>query len=75
MAVSEIAVRITNSFKDEVELHLEPWGEQYKIQSGASIKVEVNGPNTDILELECAEGKLIVYGWPGSVVTVSAIRE
>jgi hypothetical protein len=75
MAGSEIALRITNSFKEDVELHIERGGEQYRIQSGASVKVEVNGPDNDILELEYAEGRLVVYGWPGSVLTISAIRE
>ncbi len=42
--------------------------------SGVAYKVEAKGPDNDILELEYAERKLIVYGWSGSVVTISKIE-
>jgi len=72
--VSEIVFRITNSVKEDITLHLEPWGEQYIMASGVAYKVEAKGPDNDILELEYAERKLIVYGWSGSVVTISKIE-
>ena len=72
--MSEIIFRITNSAKEDIALHLEPWGEQHVISSGVAYKVEAKGPDNDILEVEYAERKLVVYGWPGSVVTISKIE-
>jgi hypothetical protein len=73
-AVSEIVFRITNSVKEDITLHLEPWGEEYIMSNGVAYKVEAKGPDNDTLELEYAERKLIVYGWPGSVVTINKIE-
>jgi hypothetical protein len=74
--VSEIAIRITNSSRENMMLHLEPWGEQYTMSVGATFKVEAEGPDGDILELEFADGRLVVWGWSGSVVKIcEAVRE
>jgi len=72
--VSDFAFRITNSSKDDLELHLEPWGEKYNMTPGAVFKVQATGPDNDILEIESTKGKIVVYGWPGSVVTVSPVE-
>ena len=57
--------------QNDIILHLEPWGQQYNLPAGGMFKVEAKGPNNDVLELEYHEGKLVLYGWPGSVVMIS----
>jgi hypothetical protein len=71
MSLTDISFRIRNNSKTDLELHLEPWGEQYSMPIGATFKVEADGPEDDVLEIEYVEGRIIVYGWSGSVVTVS----
>ena len=72
MPITEIALRITNSLKQDLTVHLEPWGEQYKMAAGVTLKIEAKGPDGDILELEYGDGTITVYGWSGSVIAISA---
>ena len=52
-------------------MHLEPWGEQYRMAPGVTLKIEAKGPDGDILEVEYGDGTITVYGWSGSVVAIS----
>lgn len=72
--MSKFALRITNSSADNLELHLEPWGEQYSMPVGTVFKVEAEGPDNDILEVESGKGRIVIHGWSGSMVTVSRLE-
>ena len=65
--MSQVAFRITNSAEKDITLDLEPWSQQYTMSSGVSYRVEAGGPESDVLEREYNEHKLVVYGWTGSV--------
>lgn len=43
--MSDIVFRITNSAKEDIALHLEPWGEQYVMSTGSACTVKANGPD------------------------------
>lgn len=68
--MSEIALRIRNLEQKEIIVFLEPWGEQYAMPPGATWKIEGNGPDEDMLEIHYSEGKIVVWGWPGSLVAI-----
>jgi hypothetical protein len=72
MAERHITVRLMNSLTRDLTVHLEPWGEQHKMTAGASLIIEAKGPDSDMLELEYSEESIRVYGWSGSVVSISA---
>jgi hypothetical protein len=53
-----------------VTFFLEPWGEQYLMAPEATFEIVARGPEGDCLEVEFADDHIILYGWPGSVVTL-----
>ena len=64
------SLRVCNAHASPITLHLEPWGEQYTMPPEATFVVVARGPEGDALEVECAEEHIVLYGWPGSVVTL-----
>ena len=63
-------LRIRNGGSADIELHLEPWGDQFVLEPGASVDVIARGPGDGHLELESRDGRVVIYGWVGSVATV-----
>jgi hypothetical protein len=53
-----------------VTLRLEPWGEEYTVPPGATVQVVARGPAGDALDIQWADDRVTVYGWPGSIVAV-----
>jgi hypothetical protein len=64
------SLRVCNAHARPITLHLEPWGEQYTMPPEATFLVIARGPEGDALEVECAEDHIVLYGWPGAVVTL-----
>ena len=64
------SLRVCNAHAVPITLHLEPWGEQYTMPPEVTFVVVARGPEGDVLEMECAEDHIVLYGWPGSVVTL-----
>lgn len=52
-------------------LLLEPWGEQRDVGSGATLRIEAQGPDHDTLEVEYGANSVTVYGWSGSTVCIT----
>lgn len=71
MSTNRIRIRILNSLSRDLMMHLEPWGEQHLMHSGATFGVKVQGPDGDTLEIEYGENRITIYGWSGSTVSVS----
>lgn len=65
-----MSLRVCNVHDIPMTLYLEPWGEQYTMAPEGTFLVVARGPQGDALEVECAEDHLVLYGWPGSVVTL-----
>lgn len=64
------ALRVCNSRSIAVTFSLEPWGEQYTLAPEETFEIVARGPEGDALEVEFADDRIILYGWPGSVVTL-----
>jgi hypothetical protein len=63
-------LRLCNVRTIPITLYLEPWGEQYTLGPEATFTVVARGPGGDALEVEWADDHIILYGWPGSIVTL-----
>lgn len=64
------SLRVHNSRSVPLTLYLEPWGEQYTMAPEATFTAVARGPEGDTLEVEWADDHIVLYGWPGSVVTL-----
>jgi len=64
------SLRISNTRSVPLILYLEPWGEQYPIAPEATFTAVAKGPEGDGLEVEWADDHIVLYGWPGSVITL-----
>jgi hypothetical protein len=61
----------TNRTPGRLLLILEPWAEEYWIDPGQQVNIEVrNGTPGHYLELEHTSEGLTVYGWEGTVVSI-----
>jgi hypothetical protein len=64
------SLRVCNSRSMALTFSLEPWGEQYRLAPEETFEIVARGPEGNSLEVELADDQLILYGWPGSVVTL-----
>ena len=64
------SLRVCNARSIALTFILEPWGEQYTLAPEATFEIVARGPEGDSLEVEFADEHVILYGWPGSVVTL-----
>ena len=69
------SLRVCNSLSIALTFALEPWGKQYKLAPEETFEIVARGPEGDSLEVEFADDQIILYGWPGSVVTLFHIPE
>ncbi len=73
MSINKMTLRLTNSNNTGLKVHLEPWGEECEMESGATIEIAAQGPSGDTLEVEYGENVITVYGWSGSTISVSEV--
>jgi hypothetical protein len=77
MSEQNYSIRLRNSRKQRLGLHLEPWGELHMLESGKTLCLEATGPvgsvPNDMLEIESHDDGITVFGWGGSGVTVRYI--
>jgi hypothetical protein len=66
-----ITVQLVNTHNVAQTLSLEPWGDQYVMPAGATIDLVARGPREGRLVVELADTHVAVYGWVGSVLSVS----
>ena len=64
------SLRVCNAHSVALTFCLEPWGEQYPMAPEAIFDVVARGPKGDSLEVEFTAEQIVLYGWPGSTVTV-----
>jgi len=64
------SLRVCNSRSVALTFCLEPWGEQYPMAPEAIFDIVARGPKGDSLEVEFTDDHIVLYGWPGSIVTV-----
>ena len=64
------AVRIANTRPRKLTVDLEPWGESFEMPPGAVFELVANGPADGELQVEIGEERILVLGWPGSIVGI-----
>jgi hypothetical protein len=64
------SLRVCSSRSIALTLSLEPWGEQYKLAPEETFEIVARGPEGDSLEVEFADDQIVLYGWPGAVVSL-----
>ena len=62
--------RIQNPGEGPLDIILEPWGRQLTLSPLAEGEVVATGPDGGCLEIVERLGRVTIYGWPGSTVTV-----
>jgi hypothetical protein len=63
-------IRIQNAHPHPLTIHIEPWGDQIPMAVDATYELVAQGPVGDCLLLAVEEGRLLVWGWSGSVMSV-----
>ena len=71
----ESSILVTNVLGKPVLFHLEPWGEQFEMESGATFSVVAEADVDGKFEVEHLEGEIIVWAWPSAVVKVFCAGE
>jgi hypothetical protein len=65
-------LRYTNSTDHALLVIVEPWANQYRIRPMQQVVVVIDsGDVDDCLEIEHTPGGLILYGWTGSMITLT----
>jgi hypothetical protein len=63
-------ITVTNDQPSEIVLTLEPWADEHLVSAGKTIQVQFDGPNDVSLEIVTQPGKIVLYGWEGSVLSI-----
>jgi hypothetical protein len=69
--VARESLTLVNRFPTPVQLHIEPWGVQILLPSNQPYQVVATGPAPTCLRVEFQSTRFVVYGWPGSTLTVA----
>jgi hypothetical protein len=64
----ELRISLVNSLEEEIQLRLEPWGDDVTMAAGETIVVLAKGPEPDDLMVEHQEKRIIVWAWPRSTL-------
>lgn len=62
---------ISNASQSGIFLFVEPWGEEYTMSPGSHFEILAEAEKAGIMEVEYRETGIAVYGWTGSVLTVT----
>ena len=63
-------VDVINSSEKSIVLHLEPWGEQFEMQSGERYTILGESPAAGYFEIEHSNDGILVWLWVGAVAYV-----
>ncbi|MBE2166659.1 hypothetical protein IIQ43_19265 [Acinetobacter oleivorans] len=60
-----------NSSNNKIKLVLEPWGEEYSVESNSEVEIIIEGDlEKGYLIIESDNDSLIIYGWQGSLIQI-----
>jgi hypothetical protein len=71
-ATVKVHLAVRNSASASLTVVLEPWGDQYVLAPDAAMSLAADGPAPGRLEVEVGSGRLLIYGWTGSVIEVDS---
>src|SRR4051812_32779998 len=63
-------INIRNASGKTRTFHLEPWGEQIEMRSGATFTVTAEAERQGSFEVEHGEDGITVWAWPSAVVKI-----
>src|SRR5437762_14146524 len=66
----ESSIRLTNSSGKLRLFHLEPWGDQIEMASGATFVLRAEASEQGSFEVEHGEDEIIVLAWPTASVRI-----
>jgi hypothetical protein len=66
----ESSLAITNSTTTEIVLHLEPWGDQFRMPPATTLSLTAKAEESGSFEIEHLENEVIVWAWPSASVKV-----
>ncbi|MCZ6690337.1 MAG: hypothetical protein O7H41_12090 [Planctomycetota bacterium] len=69
-SVQTVKMRITSDQGSDVVLIVEPWGMEFPMDKEESLEVVFSGPSGDCPEFRVATGRVELFGWTGSTVSV-----
>jgi len=64
------SISVTNGSERKVTFHLEPWGEEVEMPSGAMYVVVAEAEKLGSFEVEYDDAAITVWAWPSAVVKV-----
>src|SRR5262245_8898705 len=64
------SIQVSNSTDKEIIFHLEPWCEQIKMTQVSVFQVGAEAKDGGELEVEYGEDRIVVWGWPSSILTI-----
>jgi hypothetical protein len=66
----ESSIQVTNSSGKPLLFHLEPWGDQIEMASGATFVLCAKAGEQGSFEVEHGENEIIVWAWPTASVKI-----
>jgi hypothetical protein len=66
----ESSISVANASGRKVIFHLEPWGEEVQMPSGAAFVVVAEAEQVGSFEVEHGDVAITVWAWPSAVVKV-----
>ena len=66
----ESSIGITNSFEETVVFHLEPWGEEIEMPTGATFVVVAKAEQVGAFQVDHSESGMTVWAWPSATVKI-----
>jgi hypothetical protein len=66
-----LTLRLNNNHTVPLAVVVEPWCEHYSLAPSATLDVIAKGPEDALLEIDCELAGLTIYGWSGSIITVT----
>jgi hypothetical protein len=66
----ESSIHVTNSSGKPRLFHLEPWGDQIEMASGATFVLRAESSQNGAFEIEHGEDEIIVWAWPTASVKI-----
>jgi hypothetical protein len=64
------SISVTNASERKVIFHLEPWGEEVEMPSGATFVVVAEAEQLGSFEVEHGDAVITVWAWPSAVAKV-----
>lgn len=68
----KITLLVTNTSMSLMVIRIEPWSEEFQLESGKRLEFAFIGPGDSVVEFEIGTQTVTIYGWRGSTFSVSA---